>query len=411
MTELDLFSPEPEPEPDAAFLDRLKAFMAPVAHQSDAVIKDPELLRWAHAVYEAFGDRDDTGEGLTVAEIEAACGQAGPGTFESRLAVFKALGLVAAPRDQAYHRRLVFSTTGVAALLLFERLRREGGVQEILLLLDQTTQGIRDGLLGPDDVAAKLATLRRALAINAGELAQLRTRPVMELVAQRRNHRAADRLLFQAKTLVEVVETRFPQLSAAGGQLITQALRYSAAANELVDRLLRQVRAERDFSMLEPEQYRTAALYSDTEALAAVFGRTVFDKPAAAIGPEQILLTLEQHRPREVSQRPPRPVDLPTTDDPVARSHHRREALRRRRAAAVQIHLKGQPEVDLTAEIQAAGWPGAAKLVIDLLAASADPEIPVTVTLSTALLVDGTASVTYLTPLRLCRATKDDDDG
>jgi hypothetical protein len=91
VDELDLFSPDPERDAEsiAAFLERLQAFVAPVARQSDAVVKDPELLRWAQAVYEAFGDRDDTGEGLTVAEIEAACGQAGPGTFESRLAVFK----------------------------------------------------------------------------------------------------------------------------------------------------------------------------------------------------------------------------------------------------------------------------------------------------------------------------------
>lgn len=411
MDELDLFSPDPERDAEsiAAFLERLQAFVAPVARQSDAVVKDPELLRWAQAVYEAFGDRDDTGEGLTVAEIEAACGQAGPGTFESRLAVFKALGLLRPPKPQ--HHRLIFNPTGVAALLLFDRLRREDSVQEILLLLDQTTKGIEGGLLGPDDVTARLAMLRRALAINAGELARLRTRPVDELLAQRRNHRAADRLLSDARILVELVETRFPQLSAAGGQLITQALRYSAAANELVDRLLRQVLAERDFSMLLPEQYRTAALYSDIDALAAVFAGTVFDKPTVALSPEQILVTLEHHRPREVRQRPPRPVDLPTAEDPVERARQRREQQRLRRRAAMLLHLKGQLDIDLTAEIQAAGWPGAARLVVDLLAAAADPEVPVTVTLATTLLVDGMAEVSYVTPVWLSRDEKGDHDG
>ncbi|MEV0088691.1 hypothetical protein [Saccharopolyspora sp. NPDC050642] len=411
MGEFDLFSPDPEweSESDAAFLERLQAFVAPVARQSDAVVKDPDMLKWSQAVYEAFGDLDDTGEGLTAAELEAACGEAGPGSFDSRINVFKALGLLR--QTKPHHHRLIFNPTGVAALLLFDRLRRDDGVQEILLLLDQTTKGIEDGLLGPDDVTARLAMLRRALAINAGELARLRTRPVDELLAQRRNHRAADRLLSDARALVELVETRFPQLSAAGGQLITQALRYSAAANELVDRLLRQVLAERDFSMLLPEQYRTAALYSDTDALAAVFAGTVFDKPTVALSPEQILVTLEQHRPREVRQRPPRPVDLPAAEDPVERARQRREALRRRRRAAAQLHLKGQFDIDLTAEIQAAGWPGAARLVADLLAAAADPEVPVTVTLAMTLLVDGKSEVTYTTPVRLSCAEKDHRDG
>ena len=75
------------------------------------------------------------------------------------------------------------------------------------------------------------------------------------------------------------------------------------------------------------------------------------------------------------------------------------------------LHLQGQLDIDLTAEIQAAGWPGAARLVVDLLAAAADPEVPVTVTLATTLLVDGMAEVSYITPVWLSRDEKGDHDG
>lgn len=37
----------------------------------------------------------------------------------------------------------------VVALLVFERLKRGGGVQEILILLDETRQGIADDVMGP----------------------------------------------------------------------------------------------------------------------------------------------------------------------------------------------------------------------------------------------------------------------
>ena len=47
----------------------LKAFVAPVAHESDAVTKDPRALVMAQSVYAAFGDYGATG-GLTRNQIE-----------------------------------------------------------------------------------------------------------------------------------------------------------------------------------------------------------------------------------------------------------------------------------------------------------------------------------------------------
>ena len=41
--------------------ETLKAFVAPVAHESDAVTKDPRALVMAQSVYAAFGDYGATG--------------------------------------------------------------------------------------------------------------------------------------------------------------------------------------------------------------------------------------------------------------------------------------------------------------------------------------------------------------
>lgn len=402
MTEPHLFSDYGDAaESEEAFLARLSAFVAPVVDNKGAVIQDPALLAFAQAVYEAFGDLDGTGDGLTVEQIRSACSDTDPATFDSRIALFKHLELLRRPHGHSYQHRLLFNTTSVAGLLVFDKLRRGTGIQEILFLLDETRRDIQAGLVSHDEVSERLTTLRRALSISAGELVQLRDRPVEELMRERRNHRAADRMLIEAKALVQVVESRFPDFSASGAKLITQALRYSAAANDLVDRLLRAVTAERDFSMLLPDQYRTAALHSSPEALAGVFANVVFDPPSASITPDEVLATVEQYRPREPRRRAPRSPDLPADHDPVREARDQRARQRERREAALRLHLRGRSEIDLTVDIGSLSWPQAVRLVTDLLAASGDAEVPFRVRLSDELRVNATGPVSYLTPVRL----------
>ncbi|WP_434447587.1 hypothetical protein [Lentzea sp. E54] len=372
-----------------------------MANNAGAVIDDPAMLRWAHAVYEAYGDLDVTGEGLTVEQLRAACQDVGPGTFDSRISVFKQLHLLQPPQGRDYHRRLHFNTTGVAALLVFDKLRLGTGIQEILFLLDQTRRDILDGVLVHDDVLTRLTTLRRALSISTGELIQLRDRPVEELLHERRNRRGADRMLPEAKALVQVVETRFPELSPTGSKLIAQALRYSAAVSDLVDRLLRAVTAVRDFSMLLPEQYRTAALRTSADDLSGVFARMVFDPASVLITPDEILSTIAKYRPPEPRQRAPRSPELPPDHDPVRDARQRRSDLRERRQAVLRLRLRGNAEVDLTAEIENSAWPDAIRMITDLLAASGDRELGFTVRLSDELRVHVTGSVSYVTPIHL----------
>lgn len=69
----------------------------------------------------------------------------------------------------------------------------------------------------------------------------------------------------------------------------------------------------------------------------------------------------------------------------------------------MELHLQGAGEVDLTSRIRGAGWRGAAEIVVSALIASADPDIPVTVDLSEALIVDSTGPVSHVTPMTLRR--------
>lgn len=69
----------------------------------------------------------------------------------------------------------------------------------------------------------------------------------------------------------------------------------------------------------------------------------------------------------------------------------------------MELHLQGASEVDLTSRIRGAGWRGAAEIVVSALIAGADPDIPVSVDLSEALIVDSTGPVSHVTPITLRR--------
>lgn len=69
----------------------------------------------------------------------------------------------------------------------------------------------------------------------------------------------------------------------------------------------------------------------------------------------------------------------------------------------MELHLQGSDEADLTSRIRGAGWRGAARIVTNALLANADPDIPVAVDLSDALIVDDVGPVSHVTPMTLRR--------
>src|SRR2546430_367557 len=82
----------------------------------------------------------------------------------------------------------------------------DGGVQEILTLLDRTRAGLRSGVVTVEQVRRALAQARRGFAVNADHLGRMVTSaPLEDLLAERRHHRAGDALLTEAKDLISMV--------------------------------------------------------------------------------------------------------------------------------------------------------------------------------------------------------------
>lgn len=392
-----------DPDDGQVHLARVRAFVAPVAANAGAIEDDPDVLDIADAVFTAFGDLDATG-GLTRAQLVERCAHVCPDltALNARLDLFVRLGMLLLTK--AHQQRYQFNPTSAAALLVFERLAEDGGVQELLTVLDRTRDALTNGTASATQVRDALHKLRRGLTVNTAHLDRLVTsRPLTELMQERRHHRAADRLLKDAETLINLIITRFPELTGASKRLITEATRYNQAVQSLVTRLLDEASTHRDFAMLDFEQYRTAALTGTRDTLASPFATVLFDPATPPLDADAVITAIDQVRPRRVRRRPPRPEAVPDVQDPVELARERAEKARRRRTWTVEQGLDGEVSADVTTAIRMAGWPGAGKLVADLLAAHTDPALPYRLVLSDAVLVDPHASVTHVTPVTVHR--------
>jgi hypothetical protein len=397
----DLFADGAEQE---AFARRVAAFVAPVAADAGAVVDDPLGLEIAKMVYAVFGDRA-AGRGLTHAELVDACsGVCSEVDFETRFQVFVKLRMLETLREKAHQVRYVFNPSSAAALMVFDRLAEAGGVQEIQTLLDRTFEGLRSGTATSEQVASSLASARRGLAVCADYLARLIDHASFdELVAERRHHRSAKVLLARASSVVEQATTRFHQLVPHAEDLVREAVRYSAAEEAFIDRLLDVAGTRRDFSMLDPEQYLTAALTAPRDALAAVFATTVFDPGDVQLDADGLVTAVDTFRPRKPYRRPPRPPALPPGPDPIALVQKRAADAKRRRVLTAEQQLQGGEEVDLTGLIRSGGWPHGARIAVEALQVGHDSDLPYEAKLSEALLVDSDGPVAHVSPITLRR--------
>jgi hypothetical protein len=203
--------------------ETLKAFVAPVAHESDAVTKDPRALVMAQSVYAAFGNYGASG-GLTRSQIAAACANSvSREVFESRFDLLVSMGFLYRYADKAHQMYYAINPDGVTGLLVFGRATKAGGIEEIMLLLGHAREALQAGTITAEQLAAELNQARHGLAIYSGHLLHLtEARTWEELIAERVRHRSANALVDLANDLVRITCSHFRELSDAGSRLVTK---------------------------------------------------------------------------------------------------------------------------------------------------------------------------------------------
>jgi hypothetical protein len=395
-----LFEGDPDPERKRR-LAAWEAFVAPIAARSDAVSPDPRVDEIAEAVFNAFATRNSS-QGLTKGEIWAACaGVCDEQRFHQRFETFKDLGMLLPAFDKKNEGRHLLHPNAPAGLLVFQRIGSEGGVDEILSLLDRTRAAIRRGQATSDQVETALWQARGMLRIAADYLLLLvKRRSIEVMVAERHQHRHPH-LLEDVRAVTALVNERFPYLDRMAYEVTVEAQRYLGARTDFVERLLDEGARAEDFGLLGHEQYMTAAREAPSEALAEALSGFVFDPPCPRLTPEGMVRELESLTPGPGERaKPVRPATAAAADDPFAamRERERRRTELAREQAEVLLS-RGDP-VDLTALLLARGWPGAPVLLVRLLhACGTDPRFEII--MRDGLHVDPRAAVTYLSQVEL----------
>ena len=395
---------------DEQLLSNLRAFIAPVAANAGAVTSDAEVLRLARDVSAVFADDSQPG-GLTKAEVYAGVTvrrgiQCDQGLFEARFTLFEALNLVQPYLAKKHQDRYVLNPAGLAGLLVVDRLGVHGGVDELMLLLDRARWVLERGTVDRAAVIEHLQSCRRLLSVYAANLERLvETAPLHELMAEQRQHEHHD-IEGQVHALNRLVTDRFladPELDDKAMGLIEAEQRYRRHLMAAVERVLDEGGNSLDFNVLSPEEYLTAAINAPLDALSEVGRHVVVDPPMPWTDAGALLEAIDSYAPRRrIRQRPPEPPDA-DEPDPIALLRRQNDAELKRRRLAAENSLQGADEVELTSQLSLAGWPGAARILADLLVLHSSREQPFALDVGEMLLIDPEAAVTYLHPVRLRR--------
>lgn len=232
--------------------DMIGPFAAPFARDVGAVIEDLALVDLARAVVDACC-RPDAAAGLTLREIadrvDCICDRE---VLESRLRVFHGLGMLKPLDDHKGAMRYVLDPRALAGVQVVERITTQGGVGELLLLLDRTAAAIQTRTATGEQVADALRRARVFFRLFADTLARLARAPIAELYAEIRHHEQ-QRLLTNLDHLVRLIAAAYPQLEPLGHETVAEAQRYDRYLGAAADRIVAEGGAARAFDVLTPD--------------------------------------------------------------------------------------------------------------------------------------------------------------
>ncbi|MFC9085748.1 hypothetical protein [Nocardiopsis dassonvillei] len=398
----DLFSDD---DPDPSGNEHLAAFIAPLAKDSDAVIKDPGHLKIAEAVFAAYSATAAEG-GLSRGELWNACSHlCDEEAFQQRFTTFRKLRMLLPAFRKEHEDHYILHPISMAGVLVAQRLRDRGGVSEILALLDSTRTAIEHGAAGEEDVRASLVRCRRMLTVVTDHLSAIvATRPLAELIRERRHHEHPE-LMSHVESLTRMVTEFFPDLDGMAVTVTTSAQRYVSACIRFLGRLLDEGARSEDFRILHHEQYLTAAMEAPPDLLAEVFTHVVVDLPDPGVFESAVVEAVEALNPDERPQPKPSRVEHPVaTDDPLVRIEDKIRSRRDEARRVAELVLDERPSTSLTDYLRSLGWPEAAKKLTQLLHEGQEKDSSYWVATMDGLYVNSVDSISYLSEAELRRA-------
>ena len=388
------------PEPDDAG-ETLRSVFSVVAARANATDLDPRSRDVAARLISAFTTRDR----LTYRE---ACQRAGldpdDAVTDSVFRRLKADGAIAPRLLKAHQPTYSVTLSAVAGRLFAERVQRQGGIGEVIKLLDDFVRDIVAERMTDEQAAAGLEHLCDLFAAAAAETATAaETAPIDELYRKQRG-RGPESLYERAELLHQEVVSRFPDLMRAALRMIEHVNDYLDAIRSVLERLRDEGANSRLFSILSAEEYRTAARVSSPEQLADVTSFLMFDAAPDAIEAGHVAdAVAASGAPRPSERRPTPPASIETEDalsSALERARRRREQL----IARAERFLQGDDQADLTSVMPAIGYTATADLLADLAEMDRRADLPYAVDASDHQMIDADSErLTYWHPTAIRR--------
>jgi hypothetical protein len=388
-----------------------RAFAAPLATDSGAVVEDPELVRLAVNILAVYANHQSR-SGLTYAQLRDGLRQLGSrfpqAATDARLEHLHRMGFLEPYLPKLYQGRYIVRPAGLAGALAAAR----GGIDELILLLDRTRAALGTRHPDPVQVLTHLNSCRHAVMVFALDLhRRVATGTSAELIeaCRQHDHSSFTRQVVELNDMVTTQFSKHHDLEEAGAALIEAEQFYRSQVRAAIGKVLAQGSASLNFDVLTPAEYEAAALTAGLDELADVGTGLIADTPGVYLDPDALIEAVESYQPRSRPHvRPPEP-SRSGDPDPVAAIEAAREAARRYRRLGLEALLAGAREADLTPHMQQS-WEAAARILVDALGLDADPEEPFVLELSEYLMIDPAMPVTYLHPARLIRTDVPGDE-
>jgi hypothetical protein len=382
-------------------LRRLAATMASIAADAGSVIDDERELEIARLIAGTLQD-PDTADGLTRSQILERAARPGipAPDLDARFDVLVKLEMLLPVLDKRHQERYLLNPAGLVGILMVDRAASRGGIDEVLMLLSRTREEVDRSQLTASEVARRLRDIRGVLAVMTAHLDRLTRTATLEELIDARDQQDI-RVVNEVRTLCDLVSARFSTFEAQATRAVEAALRYMSAVEATVVRLLSEGARSQDFSILSPEDYRTAALTAGIETLAAVVSEVAFDPPRVWVEAADIIEAMQAYSPSAHARVPPPEVEELDLDDPLIRLEQAAADEARWLDLDARHILEGGSRADVTPPVSGIPWDQATATLSRLFRTDARPELGYRLEFADGLRVTPDGDVTHASPAEL----------
>lgn len=372
-----------------AVLGVYRQVFAVLAREANGMVDDPDSVRLDERILTAFAVAGPAG--LTAEQLVAATEDTPE--VRRRLEVLKSYRAVTRLNDRPHEMYYQAAFAPYVMLLFLRRLAQTGGLGELHRMLALARLAIDDGSTTANDARDHLRELTGVFRLLSNPIMQLaRSGTIESLRSQAQPLLGNSELIDQAQLYHNRAADRWPELLPECTDLRMALAAYRDAVTTAARRLIDQAGRTRALGLLPTERWRSFARDAGVDDLAAALDGLLFDAPDPHFSADDLLDAVEEGLRAESGRTPPPRPRIDEDETPVERTDPDEDQL----AARAEKLLAGRAEVAV-AELLAADWPAARRVLADLTAIGLRPALPYALTWEDTLRTAVVGDISWVT--------------